>query len=105
MRIEHDLLVKEITSEIELNSIVGSGGGSGLWETGASGVYNGVLDALGYNCALPGGFYGPNNPVSTGSGTCSGGYITVGGGSYGGMGGSGGGSGSGSSSGAANSSS
>ncbi|WP_431223346.1 hypothetical protein ACQ86O_25235 [Serratia sp. L9] len=53
MRKEHNLLLNEITSEIELMSIVGGGGGTGQWETGAATVYAGVMGALGYGL-LPG---------------------------------------------------
>lgn len=90
MRKEHNLLLSEITSEIELMSIVGGGGGTGQWETGAATVYAGVMGALGYSCSLPGGFYGPSNPTPTGGGTCVGGFSAGGFGPMGGNGGPGG---------------
>lgn len=71
----HDSVLREITDEIELMSVGGSGGGSGQWETGAAGVWAGVMDGLGYSCSLPGGFYGPGISVATGSGTCVGGNM------------------------------
>lgn len=83
MKKEHDLLLKEITSEIELMSVVGGAAGTGQWETGAITVYVGIMEGLGYSCSFPGSFYGPSNPIPTGSGTCVGGYM--GGGSYGGI--------------------
>lgn len=74
MRKEHELLLKEITNEIELMSVVGGDGGTGQWETGATDIYVGIIEGLGYSCSFPGGFYGPSNPTPTGSGTCVGGF-------------------------------
>lgn len=87
MKKEHSLILKEITDDIELMSIVGGDGGSGQWETGAAGIYTGIMGGLGYSCSFPEAFYGSGDTTSTGAGTCMGGYIV---GGYGGMGGSGG---------------
>lgn len=57
MRNEHATVLKEITDEIALMAVAG-GGGTGQWETGAVGVWVGVMESLGYSCSLPGNFYG-----------------------------------------------
>ncbi|MCT4717363.1 hypothetical protein MUA01_20630 [Enterobacteriaceae bacterium H18W14] len=68
MKNEHLALLKEITDEAELIAISGSAG-TGQWETGASGVWTGIMGGLGYSCSYPGGFYGPGGtPSYTGSG-------------------------------------
>lgn len=65
MRNEHLNVLKEITEEAELMLITG-GEGSGQWETGAAGVWAGVMGGLGYSCSLPGGFYGGGGSFSDG---------------------------------------
>lgn len=68
MKNEHSILLKEITDEAKLIAISGSAG-TGQWETGASGVWAGIMGGLGYSCSYPGGFYGPGGtPSYTGGG-------------------------------------
>lgn len=65
MRNEHLNVLKEITEEAKLISISG-GDGTGQWETGASGVWAGIMASLGYSCSLPGNFYGGGGSFSDG---------------------------------------
>jgi len=60
MRYEHSAILKEITDEVELMAVVG-GEGTGQWETGAIGVWVGIMEGLGYSCSFPGNFYGGSN--------------------------------------------
>lgn len=65
MRNEHESLLKEITSKVQLLSVAAGDTGTGQWETGAVGVYTGIMGALGYSCSLPGNFYDGSSYVSS----------------------------------------
>ncbi|TBL63631.1 hypothetical protein [Hafnia paralvei] len=74
MKNNHQVVLKEITDELELLMVSG-GKGSGDWGTGAQGVWAaGVEGVTGKSCSYPGGFFGPSNPTPTGSGLCTGGF-------------------------------
>jgi len=73
----HEVVLKEITDELELLMVSG-GKGNGDWATGAQAVWGatvaGVASSMGYSCSFPAPVYGPSNPTPTGYGLCSGGF-------------------------------
>lgn len=86
MKKKHNVVLKEITDELELSFVTGGSdkqnsgkqgaGGNGDWATGAQAVWGTAVSAVTRkNCSYPGGFYGPGNATPTGSGTCTGGMM------------------------------
>ncbi|KAF6662403.1 hypothetical protein HFD91_02220 [Enterobacteriaceae bacterium EKM102V] len=67
MRNEYMNVLKEVSEKIELMEIVG-GEGSGQWETGAVGIWAGIMGGLGYSCSWPGNFYGGDSSSYSGMG-------------------------------------
>ncbi len=78
MKENHEMILREITDELELLAISGGEGGSGDWATGAQTVWGAVVGAVagsyGLSCSWPAPFYGGGeSAVPAGGGTCTGG--------------------------------
>lgn len=77
MKKKHDVILKEITNDLELSMVSGGNGGSGGSGdagTGIQGIWAaGVSAVTGKSCSYPGGFYSSGSSIPSGGGTCVGG--------------------------------